>query len=215
MVEMRRARTGMTTLLGACALLVLLSAGSAQANECREARGSCMEEAEETTHVCRQDCQADVQDAIDAARSVCDDQSLEDEACRVLVHDSVKAVARECRSECRDLREDARRSCRVATRECFQTVIDPLDDVCVDSCREQFAPCRDEQALCHDECREGAEAAVEDCHNAGLDFRATLQCMHEARKGTASCVVSCHDTNACHGGLRECLRECPAEGELP
>ena len=213
MVEIRRAMM----VLGATALLVLLSAGSGQADECREARHICMQESVEATHVCRQECRADVRDTIDGARTTCDEQSLDEEACRALVHESLKAVSADCRNECHELRQDARTSCREAKRDCREAVVDPLDDACVDSCREEFEPCRDDQKLCIDECREGVEAAVDECRNQGLDFREMLHCIHDARRSMASCAMGCHDTNSCHGGLGECLRECPTEdgGEGP
>jgi hypothetical protein len=207
MIEIRRA----TTVLSASALFLLLGVGSSQANECHEARHGCMEEAIEGTRVCRQECRADVKAAIEAARIACDEQSLDEEACRALVGDSVDALARECRSECHDERETNRTSCRDAMRECRQAIIDPLDDACVTSCREEFEPCREEQKFCHDECRDGVESAVAECRDAGLSPRETLQCMHEAHRETHSCVVSCHAGNACHGDLRECLSECPVE----
>ncbi len=208
MVDMRRE----FTVIASATLLYLLSVGTAQAeNECRESRTSCMHEAVEMQHVCRQDCRADTQDAIAAAKAVCEDQALDDEACRDLVQASVRAVAGECGKQCIITRKEDRRACREGTRECIEATIDPLDDECVATCREEFAPCHEERRACHRDCRADLEDAIQDCRDDGLGPRELRMCIHDARQANHVCALECHDTNWCHGGMRECLSECPVD----
>ena len=211
MVEIRRAMAVSAVL----SLLLFSSVGNAQAapepRECREAHASCLDEAGAAGQVCRQDCQADVREAIATARAVCEEQGLEGEACRELIHESVKAVAGECRRECKAARKEDRRECRQANRECRDAVIDPLDDECVAVCRDDFGACRHEQRPCHDECRASAQDVIDSCRDSGLGPRELQRCIRQAHRDAHACSLECHDAYMCHGDLRECLRECPVE----
>ena len=211
MIEIRR-EMAVTT---AATLLLLVSVGSARATPdspvCREAHANCLDEATHAGKVCRQECQTEIQDAMAAARAVCDEQGLDDEACRDLIHESIRAVAGECRRECKAARSGDRRECRHAGRECRQAVVAPLDDECVAACRDDFGACRDEQRPCQDECRSETRDAIAACRDSGLGFRELLICVREAHRAAHVCSLECHDAGMCHGDLRECLNECPVE----
>ena len=213
MVDLRGKTIG---VVAAATLLLLMSATNSQAqSECREASRDCRHESTSGTNVCRQDCQLEVQNAIASAQGVCDEESLDEDACRSLIHESVSAVASECRSTCQTARKDDRTSCREARHECRDAFIDGLDDECVASCRDEFAPCIDDQQMCHDDCFAGVEDAVVVCNDSDLEFRDKMMCLREARQAGHLCKLSCHDDNACHGDIRACLNECSDDELAP
>lgn len=203
-------------VVAAATLLLLMSAANSQAqSECHEASRDCRHESTTRASVCRQDCEVEIRNTIASAQAVCDEESLDEEACRRLIHESVGAVANECRSACHAARKDDRTRCREAHQECRDALINGLDDECVASCRDEFAPCIDEQQRCHDDCFAGVEDAVAVCNDSELEFRDKLMCLREARQAGHVCKLSCHDDNACHGDIRACLNECSDDELAP
>ena len=210
MVESRMGSA--TMVMAAAGFLLLLGSGNAQAADaCSEARVACLQAANTTSSVCRQDCRTDVQDAIAAAQVVCEDQALDPAACRDLVKAAARGVAQACRPDCKDDRKDDRAVCRQDNRDCRDAFIDPLDPACVQSCRDDFAPCRDDSRACHSTCRDDADAAVQACRDSGLEFRELIVCIHDARRTIAVCSSDCNDANMCHEGITDCLNQCPVE----
>ena len=117
-----------------------------------------------------------------------------------------------CRTECRSLFQDDRASCRAETRECLQANLPPLDELCVEDCRAQFADTREDLRACRGDCKADLRAAIAACReDLANDSDALRTCIGEAHKETRLCSQDCHDEYACASELRECLGACVIE----
>jgi hypothetical protein len=173
------------------AALLWLAAGSAWAGE-RDRRAWPPRECREVGRVCNHEVRTNIRVCIDGCET---------------------GVAGEtCREECKNTFQADRTTCREDIWECAQSHLPPMDEVCVEECRADFAETREGLRACHGDCKEGVRAAIAECRaDLASDSDALRACIHSAHEEGRLCSQDCHDEYACAGEFRECLASCVIE----
>ena len=186
---------------------------------CTDARQNCMNAREMARRSCRSGCRETIYEAVASARAICEQQDLDEEACRKLVRRTVRGAHGACRADCRVEAHLAKVVCRDERRECAEVCGGDIDPVCRDACVDDFDACREELGACVDVCRDELQAAVDACRDQVADLcdpEVLRECLHQARAEFRSCASDCHGNTTCAQDLRECIGDCveePDEGE--
>ena len=123
-------------------------------------------------------------------------------------------VGQVCRDACRDSYREDKGVCRQELRECAQAHRPPLDEICAEDCRVEYAEIHDARQMCHADCTAAYREAAAQCRaiiDRASDPEGYRACMREARHDGRLCEQDCNDEFNTGGEFRQCLSMCVIE----